>query len=163
MGKGKVGGGSGGVDFRLVREKKKYMRGRAGIEPATSPTRRENHTSRPTALHERHIAKPPTRIELVTLRLRGACSANWAIKAKARRSLNVFNSQPSITGLDFVIDSNTKQKDSIPDGIRTRNPQIRSLMRYPLRHGYLPHWSVFKRINKCAIVKHIYTYYTTNI
>ena len=26
------------------------QRGRAGIEPATSPTRRENHTSRPTAL-----------------------------------------------------------------------------------------------------------------
>ena len=30
--------------------KKKVARGRAGIEPATSPTRRENHTSRPTAL-----------------------------------------------------------------------------------------------------------------
>ena len=37
----------------------------------------------------------------------------------------------------------TKQKmavkkipGSIPDGIRTRNPQIRSLMRCPLRHGY---------------------------
>ena len=29
---------------------KKVVRGRAGIEPATSPTRRENHTSRPTAL-----------------------------------------------------------------------------------------------------------------
>ena len=27
-----------------------FKRGRAGIEPATSPTRRENHTSRPTAL-----------------------------------------------------------------------------------------------------------------
>ena len=27
----------------------KFKRGRAGIEPATSPTRRENHTSRPTA------------------------------------------------------------------------------------------------------------------
>ena len=29
--------------------KTKFKRGRAGIEPATSPTRRENHTSRPTA------------------------------------------------------------------------------------------------------------------
>ena len=32
------------------KRKKKVARGRAGIEPATSPTRRENHTSRPTAL-----------------------------------------------------------------------------------------------------------------
>ena len=51
--------------------KKAKPRGRAGIEPATSPTRRENHTSRPTAL-----TQPPTRIELVTLCLRGTCSAN---------------------------------------------------------------------------------------
>ena len=28
-----------------------------------------------------------------------------------------------------------KNLGSTPDGIRTRNPQIRSLMRYPLRHG----------------------------
>ena len=33
-----------------VSKKRKGRRGRAGIEPATSPTRRENHTSRPTAL-----------------------------------------------------------------------------------------------------------------
>ena len=32
------------------KKKSKPKRGRAGIEPATSPTRRENHTSRPTAL-----------------------------------------------------------------------------------------------------------------
>ena len=29
-----------------------------------------------------------------------------------------------------------KNERIIPDGIRTRNPQIRSLVRYPLRHGY---------------------------
>ena len=34
---------------RTKGKKKKVARGRAGIEPATSPTRRENHTSRPTA------------------------------------------------------------------------------------------------------------------
>ena len=33
-----------------ISKKRKGRRGRAGIEPATSPTRRENHTSRPTAL-----------------------------------------------------------------------------------------------------------------
>ena len=32
-----------------MQPKKQKPRGRAGIEPATSPTRRENHTSRPTA------------------------------------------------------------------------------------------------------------------
>merc|ERR1712121_553462 len=31
-------------------QRKQIKRGRAGIEPATSPTRGENHTSRPTAL-----------------------------------------------------------------------------------------------------------------
>ena len=35
---------------RKKKEKATLKRGRAGIEPATSPTRRENHTSRPTAL-----------------------------------------------------------------------------------------------------------------
>ena len=35
--------------FKKIK-KTKLKRGRAGIEPATSPTRRENHTSRPTAL-----------------------------------------------------------------------------------------------------------------
>ena len=33
-----------------ISKKRNGRRGRAGIEPATSPTRRENHTSRPTAL-----------------------------------------------------------------------------------------------------------------
>ena len=54
---------------------KNQKRGRAGIEPATSPTRRENHTSRPTA-RAVTTGKPPTRIELVTLCLRSTCSAN---------------------------------------------------------------------------------------
>ena len=34
---------------RKKKIKAKVAWGRAGIEPATSPTRRENHTSRPTA------------------------------------------------------------------------------------------------------------------
>ena len=45
--------------------------GRAGIEPATSRTRSENHTSRPTAQMQ-----PPSRIELETFCLRGRCSAS---------------------------------------------------------------------------------------
>ena len=39
--------GSSNSDF--IKRFRGGKRGRAGIEPATSPTRRENHTSRPTA------------------------------------------------------------------------------------------------------------------
>ena len=37
------------INTHYKKNAKKVVRGRAGIEPATSPTRRENHTSRPTA------------------------------------------------------------------------------------------------------------------
>ena len=42
------------------------QRGRAGIEPATSPTRRENHTSRPTALVSQASNEDRTRDLLLT-------------------------------------------------------------------------------------------------
>ena len=36
------------------------------------------------------------------------------------------------------------------DGIRTRNPQIRSLVRYPLRHEHLIEEGLRERIDVCV-------------
>ena len=101
--------------------KTKLKRGRAGIEPATSPTRRENHTSRPTAQasnEDRTRDLVLTRHMLCQLSYRGESRLLFATLRREKANLG------------------SKLK-SILDGIRTRNPQIRSLMRYPLRHEYL--------------------------
>ena len=99
--------------------KSKMKRGRAGIEPATSPTRRENHTSRPTALQASNEDR--TRDLLLTRQM--LCQLSY--RGEGRAPNRVASAQQMI---------NNKNKKSILDGIRTRNPQIRSLVRYPLRH-----------------------------
>ena len=111
-------------------------RGRAGIEPATSPTRRENHTSRPTALgqasnEDRTRDLLLTRQMLCQLSYRGDLKTPCSVLQRPRSQHNVPKSP----------------KECILDGIRTRNPQIRSLVRYPLRHEYL----LTNRKRKCAL------------
>ena len=45
------------------------------------------------------------------------------------------------------------------DGIRTRNPQIRSLMRYPLRHEHLV--QIVRSSKLIFLLVRIHTYYGT--
>ena len=77
--------------------KKRFKRGRAGIEPATSPTRRENHTSRPTALvlasnEDRTRDLVLTRHMLCQLSYRGDVRTALPVK-------NCFSSQTITKGL----------------------------------------------------------------
>ena len=60
----------------------------------------------------------------------------WRLKKGAVRELNPRPLAPKarIIPLD---QRPTALLQNMLDGIRTRNPQIRSLMRYPLRHEHL--------------------------
>ena len=81
---------------RTAKKKKKPLRsmstrGRAGIEPATSPTRRENHTSRPTA----QSASSEDRTRDLALTKRMLCQLSYrgdphdrALRKKCIRSVN---------------------------------------------------------------------------
>ena len=129
---GKVEKTLGGFGEKKNRKpKKKVARGRAGIEPATSPTRRENHTSRPTALigDDRRASNEDRTRDLV-LTKHMLCQLSY--RGEVRISGN--DAWPKARN------KTEKGKKSILDGIRTRNPQIRSLVRYPLRHEYLEPW-----------------------
>ena len=62
----------------------------------------------------------------------------WSLKKGAVRELNPRPLAPKarIIPLDQQPMGEAALKNML-DGIRTRNPQIRSLMRYPLRHEHL--------------------------
>ena len=57
--------------------KKYVVRGRAGIEPATSPTRTENHTSRPTARVPVKVASSEDRTRDLSLTRRMLCQLSY--------------------------------------------------------------------------------------
>ena len=67
--------------YGLVQKKKKGkkidVRGRAGIEPATSPTRTENHTSRPTARVPVKVASSEDRTRDLALTRRMLCQLSY--------------------------------------------------------------------------------------
>ncbi len=60
------------------------VRGRAGIEPATSPTRTENHTSRPTALVPVKVASSEDRTRDLALTKRMLCQLSYRGDARVR-------------------------------------------------------------------------------
>ena len=64
-------------------EIKKIVRGRAGIEPATSPTRTENHTSRPTARIPVKVASSEDRTRDLALTRRMLCQLSYRGEGRA--------------------------------------------------------------------------------
>ena len=120
------------IFFFLSQNKKKLQknipRGRAGIEPATSRTRSENHTSRPTA----RVASIEVRTRDLLLTRQMLCQLSYRGGVIMYRGAKTFP-EPFCGALRAR--DKKKLLTLTPDGIRTRNPQIRSLMRYPLRHG----------------------------
>ena len=65
--------------------------GRAGIEPATSPTRTENHTSRPTARVPVKVASSEDRTRDLALTRRMLCQLSYRGEDEANPSLNRAN------------------------------------------------------------------------
>ena len=53
-------------------------------------------------------------------------------------------------GVQVKAKSKSAPKRYMLDGIRTRNPQIRSLVRYPLRHEHLIEEGLRERIDVCV-------------
>ena len=62
-------------------------RGRAGIEPATSPTRTENHTSRPTARVPVKVASSEDRTRDLALTRRMLCQLSYRGEDEAKYNL----------------------------------------------------------------------------
>ena len=60
-----------------LRSQNSKPRGRAGIEPATSPTRTENHTSRPTARVPVKVASSEDRTRDLSLTRRMLCQLSY--------------------------------------------------------------------------------------
>ena len=65
------------VQKEKKRKRKINVRGRAGIEPATSPTRTENHTSRPTARVPVKVASSEDRTRDLALTRRMLCQLSY--------------------------------------------------------------------------------------
>ena len=118
--------------FKIFFQKKNLCvlgKGRAGIEPATSPTRTENHTSRPTARVPVKVASSEDRTRDLALTKRMLCQLSY--RGDRRVGARVEKAAPGTRAAKRIC------KKNMLDGIRTRNPQIRSLVRYPLRHEHL--------------------------
>ena len=78
--------------FKKKKERNKRKSwGRAGIEPATSPTRTENHTSRPTARVPVKVASSEDRTRDLALTRRMLCQLSYRGEDEARPSLNRAN------------------------------------------------------------------------
>ena len=68
-------------------KKNQKRRGRAGIEPATSPTRTENHTSRPTARVPVKVASSEDRTRDLALTRRMLCQLSYRGEDEAKLTL----------------------------------------------------------------------------
>ena len=73
----------GGWKKRGEQKIKINVRGRAGIEPATSPTRTENHTSRPTARVPVKVASSEDRTRDLSLTRRMLCQLSYRGESRA--------------------------------------------------------------------------------
>ena len=71
------------IHVQRSERKKKFIRGRAGIEPATSPTRTENHTSRPTARIPGMVASSEDRTRDLALTRRMLCQLSYRGEGRA--------------------------------------------------------------------------------
>ena len=76
---------------KFEKKKIKKLRGRAGIEPATSPTRTETHTSRPTARVPVKVASSEDRTRDLALTRRMLCQLSYRGEDEASPSLNRAN------------------------------------------------------------------------
>ena len=112
---------------------KKIQRGRAGIEPATSRTRSENHTTRPTALA---VSVPPTTFKplfavgiCVELLQRLYTEPPWPNEQGAPLlRVRLWVRVP--LGVIAFFWFHSIKKNNTPCGTQTHNLQIRSLTRY---------------------------------
>ena len=84
------------VQKEKKRKRKINVRGRAGIEPATSPTRTENHTSRPTARVPVKVASSEDRTRDLALTRRMLCQLSY--RGDCRAGARVGKAAPGSAG-----------------------------------------------------------------
>ena len=124
------------ITTRLMTLDSWQKRGQGGLEPPTSRTRSENHTSRPLAL--RCMGEDPIRRRYATAPIENNLVRATIATGQSKPKTNIL--RPGIEpGTYCVLGSRHNQLDhrsfkSILGGTRTHNLEIRSLTPYPLGH-----------------------------